>query len=122
MPTVQPRRVPYRARTAAAKRPTTGIIWTPAALVTVTSAEVVGVPVAASEAAPVAGPSQCPVHVLADVRERAIEEHTVVAMGLAADRLGGRGGQRLGSSSGVVVLLGGSSSDVSSGTGTLAVP
>lgn len=62
---------PYRARTAAAKRPTTGTIWMPAALVTVASPEEVGVPEASPvpEAAPVAGPSQCPVDVLADVRE-----------------------------------------------------
>lgn len=45
----------------------------------------------------------------------------MVAMGLAADRLGGRGGKRLGGSSGVVVV-GGSSSNVSASTGTLAVP
>jgi hypothetical protein len=53
-------------------------------------------------------------------------------MGLAADRLGGRGGQRLGSSSGVVVLLGSSSSDglgshsvggsTTRGASSLAVP
>lgn len=57
----------------------------------------------------------------------------MVAMGLAADRLGGRGGQRFGSSSGVVVvLLGGRGSDglgshsvggsTTRGASSLAVP